>query len=121
MIDDEEFIASSIARILRRQHDVVGSTNGKLALARFDAGERFDVVFCDMIMPGMSGPDFHAALLERFPDQAERIVFLTGDAFTSSVTEFLAKVGNFHLEKPFETDALLTVVNARVSAQCPAG
>ena len=44
------------------------------------------------------------------PDLAERAVFLTGGAFTPAAREFLARVTNEHLEKPFDPDRLREAV-----------
>ena len=54
------------------------------ALARITAGERFDVILCDLMMPHMTGMDLHAALAGAVPEQAERMIFMTGGAFTPS-------------------------------------
>ena len=45
-------------------------------------GERFDAILCDLMMPGMTGMDLHEALSRLAPEQASRVVVLTGGAFT---------------------------------------
>lgn len=52
----------------------------------------------DVMMPEMSGMDLHAALE---PAVAARVVFMTGGAFTAASHEFLDRVPNDRLEKPF--------------------
>jgi CheY-like chemotaxis protein len=59
------------------------------ALQRITAGERFDIIVCDLMMPQMTGMDLHAALTRAAPDQAARMVFLTGGAFTERARRFL--------------------------------
>jgi CheY-like chemotaxis protein len=61
---------------LRKKHDVALSTNGAEALARFEAGERYDVVLCDVLMPEMTGVELSVELDRRFPEQSERVVFM---------------------------------------------
>jgi hypothetical protein len=41
----------------------------------------------------------------------ERLVFLTGGAFTPSGREFLERVPNPRLEKPFDVPRLLKVIS----------
>ena len=61
-------------------HEVVDLTSAEQALERIRKGERFDLIFCDLMMPRVTGMDFHAALAVEAPEQARRTVFLTGGA-----------------------------------------
>ena len=65
-------------------------------------------------MPGMSGMDLHAELSKTAPDQAERMCFLTGGAFTPRAMAFVAEVPDRLLEKPFDPEALLGLVRERL-------
>jgi signal transduction histidine kinase len=106
VIDDEPFIGNAVRRTLDPEHDVVVEASAPAALARIAAGERFDAILCDMMMPVMTGMDVHAELRRTVPDQADRIVFFTGGAFTPEARAFLARVRNEKLEKPFEPKEL---------------
>ncbi|MFN7135779.1 MAG: hybrid sensor histidine kinase/response regulator, partial [Myxococcales bacterium] len=57
-------------------------------------------------MPGLDGPSFHAALGRRRPGMQERIVFVTGGAFTPDTRAFLASAPNPVVEKPFNLGLL---------------
>ena len=114
IIDDEAVIARALARSLDREHDVTVELNAGRAWQRFVAGERFDVIFCDLMMPQMTGMDLHADLLRLYPDQASQMVFLTGGAFTQRARLFLDEVPNQRIEKPFDTQHIRAVVNDRV-------
>lgn len=106
VIDDDQLVARSIQRMLWHEHEVTIELSARDALDRFRAGERFDVVLCDVIMPEVSGPEFHAELLRTAPEQARRVVFMTGGAFTPDVAGYLEKAGTRRLEKPFDADEL---------------
>lgn len=54
--------------------------------------------------------------VDRPPRDAERMVFVTGGAFTSSARAFLDRVPNERLEKPFGPDAVRTLVRRCVDA-----
>ena len=81
----------------------------RCALKAIQQGQRFDVILCDLMMPDLSGMDLHAELLELAPEQAEKIIFMTGGAFTGPAADFLATVPNPRIEKPFD---VLTVRSA---------
>ena len=99
-------------RALRTSCDVVVETHAARGLARLEAGESFDVVLCDLMMPEMTGMDLFHRVVARAPAYASRIVFMTGGAFTRSAVEFLQGLPNPCLEKPFELQALRSTVTA---------
>ena len=105
---------TAIARTLTAEHDVFTTGESPVALAWIDAGDRFDVILCDLMMPVMNGIDLFAAIQERAPELASRVVFFSGGAFTDEARAFLDRVENAALEKPFEPQQLRALVNARV-------
>lgn len=110
IVDDEENLRVSLGQILSLDHDVTVCAGAREALDRLGEGARFEVILCDLMMPGMSGMDFYESLTALAPDQTARVVFLTGGAFTPRARDFLRAVSNPHLEKPFEVDELRAVV-----------
>ena len=114
VVDDEVAIGKAIRRILSTEHDVTLESDARIALERLTT-ETYDVVFCDLMMPNMSGMDFFDELSRRSPDQAERIVFLTGGAFSPRSEEFLRSSRNVCLSKPFSRDAVSSVVRTMIA------
>lgn len=80
------------------------------ALRVLDAGNRFDVIFSDLMMPQTTGMDFYRELSKWSPSDAARMVFVTGGAFTSDAREFLDSISNERLEKPFAPQAVRDLV-----------
>ena len=115
VVDDEEMICLTLSRVLSHTHDVHTNTHPREALARIVGGERFDVILCDLMMPELSGMELYEAVREVDPEQAERIVFLTGGAFTARAQAFTAQVQNTFVEKPFDVDKLMAIVSSRVA------
>jgi CheY-like chemotaxis protein/anti-sigma regulatory factor (Ser/Thr protein kinase) len=111
VIDDNEVVARSIARTLDATHVVELTSDARDALAMLEAGPGFDVVVCDLRMPGMSGIELHERLSQRDLDQAERFLFVSG-AFTAEVSEFLARIPNPRLPKPPSVEELERCVQA---------
>jgi CheY-like chemotaxis protein len=106
VVDDEPMIGAMISRVLGGAHEVESTTSPDAALARVAAGERFDLILCDLMMPGRSGVDVHAAIASVAPEQAKRMVFLTGGALTAGAADFLARHGSRVVSKPFSVDEL---------------
>jgi CheY-like chemotaxis protein len=111
VVDDEHLITMAVQRALSLQHEVRSFDRAQAAFECMSQGERFDVILCDLMMPDMSGMELHAWVSRIAPDQASRMVFLTGGIFTSHARAFLAAVPNTHIEKPFDTHRLRLVVN----------
>ncbi len=78
--------------------------------------ESFDLVLCDVMMQGMSGMDLHKWLVNRNRALARQMVFVTGGAFTPKASEYLSRVGNLKLEKPFDLANLKRLVSELVLA-----
>jgi PAS domain S-box-containing protein len=112
VIDDEPALGAMIRRVLSRDCDVDLAASAREGLDRLDRPDVYDVVLCDLMMPDMTGMDLYAEIARRHPGVERRFVFMTGGAFTPRATEFLAKIPNRRLEKPFET-ALLKATVAR--------
>ena len=114
VVDDEARICELLRQALQ-PHDVVSETDAGLALARLLRGEPFDLILCDMMMPQMTGAEFHTRLQEAVPALADRVVFMTGGAFTAGARDFLQRVPNARLEKPFDLPVLLALVRERLA------
>lgn len=114
VIDDEPMMVKVIERLLSLDHEVAGSTSARQAIDWIREGQRFDVILCDLMMPQFTGMDFHAGLLRIAPEQAERVIFLTGGAYTAHTQAFLAEVDNVRLDKPFDPAGLRALVSARM-------
>ncbi len=109
IVDDELLVGRSVARLLRR-HQVEVEVDARDALRRADAGETWDVIVCDLMMPTMSGPELCAALAERHPDLARRIVVITGGAFTEEARTFLDNTAVRVVSKPVDARELREAV-----------
>jgi PAS domain S-box-containing protein len=106
VIDDEPLIVRVVAAILTPEHDVTCETGAEAALARLRAGERFDAIVCDLMMPQITGMDLYETLCEIAPAQAQVMLFLTGGAFTARASSFLERVSDAALEKPIDSKML---------------
>ena len=111
VIDNEVALGTALRRVLPK-HDVTVVAHAREALDLLATGRTFDVIFCALMMPEMSGMDFYDEASRGFPDAAERTVFVTEGAFTPVAAAFLARVANRQLEKPFAPETVRTLVHA---------
>jgi len=114
-------VGGSIRRTLAKEHDVVVVSSGKEALALIQTGEAFDLILSDVMMPEMSGIDLYQELLKLRPSSAQRMLFLTGGAFTQGARKFLDSVPNSRLEKPFDPDRLRRFVREQLTDEKMSG
>jgi signal transduction histidine kinase len=117
VVDDELAIGKALKRTLGQAHDVTPITSGREAVARITRGERFDVIVSDLMMPDFTGVELYEELSKIAPDQAKRMIFLTGGAFTERGRAFLETVPNQKLDKPVEIATLRAAIAIMASAQ----
>ena len=105
VIDDVPAIGRTIAAALP-EHEVIVTSQAAEAFTRFAANELYDVILCDLMMPDLNGRDVVERLKADWPHLAERVVFMTGGAFTAESREFLQRTPHRVLTKPFSIDEL---------------
>ena len=116
VVDDEPLVGTVIQRSLQGHHQVDFVPSARAALERLEAGQQFDVVLTDLLMPEMSGMDLYREILLRDRRLAEKMVFLTGGAFTPAASDFLAREAVECVEKPFEIEAIRAVIARKLGA-----
>jgi FixJ family two-component response regulator len=62
------------------------------------------------MMPEMSGMQLYDELIERCPDVAQRVVFITGGVATPGAEQFLDRVANERMSKPFNAMGVRALV-----------
>jgi signal transduction histidine kinase/CheY-like chemotaxis protein len=113
VVDDEPLLARTLQMLLEPEHDVTIFHDAREALEHLRTGTAYDAILCDLMMAEMTGEQFYEELSLSAPEQLFRIIFMTGGAVTRNAREFLARVPNPHLLKPFqqqELDKLLAVL-----------
>ncbi len=110
VVDDEPQLAELLSEMLQSAgHNVATAAGGREALSKLETGD-WDLVLCDLRMPGMDGPTLYHEVARRRPGLAQRFVFLTGDTMSGDARRFLEDAGRPHLTKPFELTEIERVV-----------
>ncbi len=116
VVDDEPGIRQATARFLNRSGMQVRAVSDGAEALRALRSQPFDVILCDVRMPGMNGRDFLTRLREQAPRLVSTLIFATGDTLEPDTAALLADAGAPSLAKPFDFDALERLVR-EVAAQ----
>jgi len=114
VIDDSLLVGRAIEAALH-EYEVTLATSAADAFARLEAGETFDLILCDLIMPNVSGQEVHQRLTDTWPILAERVVFMTAGAFTPEASRFLTRTLGSVLTKPFDVQELRSLVRVKLT------
>jgi PAS domain S-box-containing protein len=107
IIDDDKLVGRALVRALSRQYEVDFAEGGQVGLDKLRQKEGYSVVLCDLQMPKVSGWQIHEELRAAGNPHLDRIVFMTGGAFTDAAAEFLETVKPRCLSKPLDRAELL--------------
>ncbi len=107
LIDDDDFVLSSVSRVLVR-HEVVPESDPEQAVTRATTGN-FDLILCDVMMPRKTGMEVFSEVTAVRPDLAARFVFMSGGSVEPEIAAFLEQAPA-RIDKPFGADELRRLV-----------
>jgi two-component system, NtrC family, response regulator AtoC len=118
LVDDEAKIREALARALREEgHEVVASGCPREAQQLLTRGS-FDVLIVDNLMPELTGLDLIRELVATSaPGERPQILLMTAHATVESAIAAMKLGALDYLQKPFEIDELLVVVNRALDHQ----
>src|SRR5216683_2025254 len=117
VVEDEPTVARLIADVLEDEGmHVEVLLDGREALARA-AGQSFDLVICDIKMPGLDGQHFYKSLERSGSPLRKRFLFVTGDSMAAQTREFLERNHLPHVAKPFRVEELTEKVRSVLAIQ----
>lgn len=107
LVDDDQPTLNMIQAIFSGvpQLEFTSAPDGVMA-RRLLEETGFDLVLCDLKMPRLGGRDLYHLLLQRDPEAAGRIIFMTGDQIGPDTTRFLQETGVSCLTKPFGVEEI---------------
>lgn len=118
VVDDEPLMGATLEVTLGDEYAVEVVSSVPAAERLIESDGQYDLILCDLMMPGRSGMDFYRWVTQKSPELTDRMIFMTGGAYTAEAHEFLEGAGKHRrIDKPFEVDALLELMrDIRMSA-----
>jgi two-component system nitrogen regulation response regulator NtrX len=108
IIDDEKSIRNTLQEVLEYEHHKVDlATNGAEGLELFSNGT-YDMVLCDIKMPGMDGIEVLEKLHERAYDVP--VIMISGHGNIDTAVEAIKKGAYDFIEKPLDLNRLLVTM-----------
>ena len=116
VVDDDGAVRDITTTLLNEAgYAVREAASGLQAIAALEADPNVDLVVMDFAMPGMNGAEAVAAIRQRWP--AMPVVFVTGYADTSALTQVGATEAHSIILKPFRDGELERTVAATLAAK----
>ncbi len=113
VIDDDAQVAQAFtAQLQRAGYEASSCASASLGLRRVLSEASIDLVFCDLMMHGVTGMDVHAQLQELAPALLQKVVFMTAGACSPAARQFVLAHPAHVVEKPFD---LLAETRRRLS------
>ena len=113
IVDDEPLIVATLVKALGKSAQVVGETSSERALETLLGGAEFDAIVCDVMMPNLTGTELHERIAREKTELASRFIFITGGTYTTRARDYLEKIPNARLTKPFAVDELLRAIGTK--------
>lgn len=111
LLEDDEHFESILRGFLESQSYVVTSVRNGVDGVREVLANDFDVIVCDMLMPGLPGDMFYAAVQRLKPHLCEKFVFISGMQGNPKINKFIQQVKGIMVAKPFRMETLIEVIS----------
>ncbi|MGE3852941.1 MAG: sigma-54-dependent transcriptional regulator [Planctomycetota bacterium] len=108
LIDDDASVLSAVSRILARGGATIETENSATHAAERLRTDSFDLVLCDIRMPGMSGVDLLGVAREH--DSEVPFILMTGHPTLETAIDAVRLGASGYLLKPFNADGLRSQV-----------
>ena len=107
LVVEDDLVSQSIIRTAldRSRIRSIGTPTGELALALLE-NNRFDVIFLDVRLPGISGYEVCTALRKQPDHQSTPVVFITASNELEARTQSILRGANDYIAKPVSVPEL---------------
>ena len=110
IVEDDPVLANMLKDFLRARNFLVTHvTGGAQGVQKIMAAD-FDVILCDMVMPGFPGHMFYRAVESARPHLCKRFIFMTGHTGDTTIDTFIRNVHGLMLWKPFQLHEVLQAI-----------
>ena len=116
LIDDDPDVRESLRRMLAREHEVVAVSSAQGGLAALEQGA-FDLVVCDLVMPGQSGVAFVEEAGRRWPELQKQLILMTDTVLAPERAGLFAELGVGFTQKPICSNELEQILRTQLPAK----
>ena len=111
IVDDERFIRSSLKELLEMEKYTVDTAENGTDAIRMAESEKYDIIFCDIKMPGIDGVEVLTRLVA---DGVETpVIMISGHGDIETAVDCMRRGAFDFIEKPLDLNRILiTVKNA---------
>ena len=110
IVDDEEDQVDVMTQILKGRYAVTGTNSGQEAIEKLK-NEKYDLIVCDVRMPGIDGAGVYEWIKEHRPPMVSRILFSTGDTLGPKAEKIISRIGNNYITKPYNAEEFLRKID----------
>jgi PAS domain S-box-containing protein len=115
IIDDDPLLLKYLEEFLiTRGHDVDAVNNARDAQSAF-RNKKYDLILMDILMPDVSGIELYKKFQRLDKSVGNQVLIMTGDTLGKATRDFLQKTGAPYIEKPFDAEALLSMIDGIIS------
>ncbi len=114
LVDDDEFVRSIVARMLRQANLEVHAVSTLESARQLLKASRPDVVLLDYLLPDGTGVDLLKELRQSTPLNKVPVVMLTGKSDRQVILDCLSHGANDFVVKPVQKNALISKVRSYV-------
>jgi signal transduction histidine kinase len=102
IVEDDPLVGDALGRLLGQKYETTVLRDGAAAVDVLERGAlRPDVILCDFFVGTTTGEDIYRGLRRLGVHFTDRMIFMTGAAFTGRARAFLGEIPNPCLDKPF--------------------
>ncbi|MBI2614758.1 MAG: response regulator, partial [Gemmatimonadetes bacterium] len=99
VVEDDPDTRAGMRKVLLQAGFTVTEADDGLRALEIASQRRFDAIVCDLRLPYLPGGGFYEALLERDPDLAHRVIFVSAITHDPAVRRFMDGTGRPYLQK----------------------
>lgn len=88
LVDDDDFLRDMYAsKFISCGHEVELADSSAATISKFQAGNKYDLLILDMVMPGTSGVELLQIIREKFSGQVTDSIFLSNQGQDEDIKE----------------------------------
>ena len=110
LIDDDPGVRQTFGRALERAGFDVTIVGGSVAAFAELRNRSFEAIVCDVILPVADGTSLFEEVRDRFPQMADRVIFVSGFTADEKIRQLLEYTGQPYLTKPVKLGVLVDTV-----------